>query len=92
MKNYRNKAKYAVDFAKDFAADLVGNIPKLTVNSGKEVVIEGKCAILEYTSEKIRASCGKMKISVTGRALNVGLLDNCALVVRGVVCGVFFEE
>ena len=92
MKNYRKKAKEAVHIASDIARDIVGNIPKITVNSGKEVVIDGKCRIIEYGSEKISAVCGRMKINILGRALNVGLLDKCALVVRGVVTGVYFEE
>ena len=89
MKNYTSKAKKVV---RRIADDIVDEIPKITVNGGREVIIEGKCKILEYKEQKICSACGKMRVSVSGRALNVGLLDKCALVVRGVVSGVWFEE
>ncbi len=98
MKNYRKKALSAIPTAVSVAEksglpiDVLGGYPMVTVKSGRELIIEGKCRLLEYCGEKIGIACGKVRITVNGRGLNVRLMDSCALVVAGVICAVVFEE
>ena len=98
MKNYRKKAVPAIPATVAVAEksglpiDLLGGYPMVTVKSGRELIVEGKCRLLEYCGEKIGIACGKVRISVSGRGLNVSLMDSCALVVAGVICAVVFEE
>ena len=98
MKNYRKKANPGIPVAVSIAeksglpVDVLGGYPLVTIRSGREIVVEGKCRILEYCGEKIGIICGKVRLTVAGRGLNVRLMDSCSLVVAGVIGSVVFEE
>lgn len=98
MKNYRKKPRTSIPVSVELSEksglplDILGGYPQIVIRSGRELVIEGKCRLLEYGAEKISAACGKVRLTVSGRGLNVCLMDSCALVVKGVICAVFFEE
>lgn len=72
--------------------DVLGGYPQIRIYYGRELVIEGKCRLAEYTSENVCALCRKLKITVAGRALCVKLMDEHALVVCGVISAISFEE
>ena len=98
MKNYRKQssretsALLAVAQKSGLPLDVLGGYPKIVVKSGRELIVEGKCRILEYCAERIGIICGRVKIKVEGRGLNVTLMDSSALALSGVICAVFFEE
>ena len=98
MKNNRKNLSDAIPVAVSLARksgipiDILGGYPSIKILSGHEIIIEGRCRLLEYSRERICAVCGKMKVAVTGRGLDVRLMDGDALIIIGMITALLFEE
>jgi sporulation protein YqfC len=98
LKNYRKKSNNfrrvstVVSEKTGLPVDVLDGYPQIKLYCGRELIIEGRCRISEYTPETVRAVCRRVKITVSGRALTVKLMDEQALVVCGVIQSVSFEE
>ena len=98
MKNYRKnvveKTSVAQKLSKksELPFDVLAGFPQIKIRSGRELIVEGKCRLTEYSCEKIGVLCLGTEMTVTGRGLNVCHMDSKALVISGIICAVFFEE
>ncbi|MBR5552301.1 MAG: YabP/YqfC family sporulation protein [Clostridia bacterium] len=98
MKNYRKndveKTSVAQKLSKkiELPIDVLAGFPQIKITSGRELIVEGRCRLTEYSCEKIGISCSENVITVVGRGLNVCHMDSKALVVSGIICALFFEE
>lgn len=72
--------------------DVLKGYPYLQLYGGRRLIIEGACRLLDYGDESLCAQCGKVRIRVSGRKINVGLMDPEALIVSGYIQSVSFEE
>ncbi len=71
--------------------DLLCGYPYLQLFSNRELLIEGVYGLCEYTSEKICVNVGKKKLSISGRSLNLGRLNNKNMSVTGYITNIEFE-
>ncbi len=98
MKNNRKNISQSIPVAVSLAQksgipiDILSGYPQIKILSGHELIVEGRCRLLEYSTERICAVCGKTKLAVTGRGLDVRLMDENALVVIGLITALLFEE
>lgn len=70
--------------------EMMGTAPYLQFNSNREVTLDGCKGILEYQSEVIRVSTGKMVIVFKGRGLNIKCLNTTSIVIAGYIINVEF--
>lgn len=73
-----------------FCKEFVGLSPYLQFNSNREVTLDGCKGILEYQTEIIRISTGKMVIAFKGRGLNIKCLTATSVVIKGYITSVEF--
>lgn len=73
-----------------FCKEIMGMSPYLQFNSNREVTLDGCKGILEYQTEIIRISTGKMVIAFKGRTLNIKCLTSTSVVIKGYITSVEF--
>lgn len=96
MKKNRNKHPSAlaaqISERTNLPVDALGSFPRILLNAGHELMIEGSCRIAGYSETCLHAVCGRHTVSVTGLALRVKLMNETALVVCGTIRSVSFDE
>ena len=65
--------------------------PHIEILSNKEIVIDGKCTVLEYTDCAVRICCGQNIIKFIGRDLNINNISAGGIKINGYVCTIDFD-
>ena len=63
----------------------------MEVDSCREVLLEGSCALKEYEDEKIVICCAKTDITFSGIDLSIDDLSNDQLRISGRLSGISFH-
>lgn len=64
---------------------------RMEVDSCREVLLEGSCALKEYEDEKIVICCAKTDITFSGIDLSIDDLSNDQLRISGRLSGISFH-
>lgn len=98
LKNYRNSAKRRIPVCVSVSEktgmpfDTISGYPQITVSYGRQICVEGKCRISEYTSEVLKLRCKGVCVLLEGKNIRVKLMDDEALVAVGAIKRICFEE
>ncbi len=58
---------------------------KITINSNKEIIIEGLRNVLEYEQEKIKLNLGNKTLLILGTNLTINSLTINGVVITGII-------
>ncbi len=74
---------YSVKNKSKFFSELKIEYPQLTIQSNKEIVVEGCKGIIEYNKDSIKISVGKMQMLFCGDDLTLKSLNPDNIVLTG---------
>lgn len=66
--------------------------PEITLTGNKKATVEGMSEIIEYTSDTVKLSLGKMMLSFSGDSLSITELENERITVSGDIFSLSFSS
>lgn len=72
----------------ELPAELLDDIPRLTLTGGSRVLVENHHEMLAYTDELIEVGCGRLRLRIRGEKLLLRAMDRNELLVTGKIYGV----
>ena len=63
--------------------ELIPGQGKLTLNGGRQALVEGQRGLLEYTAERIVVSFGREKLALMGDGLTIRAMNAGELLISG---------
>ena len=59
---------------------------RLTLDGGRQALVEGQRGILEYTPERIVVSFGREKLTLAGNGLRLRAMNGSEILIAGRIC------
>ncbi len=75
----------------DIPQDTIGNLSHIEIAGNTRVLIEGCKGILEYETDRIRISTGKMMVKFTGRNLSLRCMNGENAEIEGFFTSIEFS-
>lgn len=72
----------------ELPAELLDDMPRLTLTGGNSVLVENHRELLAYTGEMIEVGCGRLHLRIRGEALLLRAMDRSELLVTGTIYSV----
>ncbi|MCL1820974.1 MAG: sporulation protein [Oscillospiraceae bacterium] len=74
----------------DLPADIVADLPRISIIGGGEILIENHRGILLYNDTDIHVGGGKVVIKLHGHRMCVGAMNSNELSIKGKLLGIDF--
>ena len=72
----------------DLPGELLGDVPRLTLTGGAQVLIENRRELLSYSDETVEIGCGRLRLRILGKDLCLRSMDREELLITGRIFGV----
>lgn len=94
LKKRLRMKKTAIQVAKlfDIPTDVMSNLPTIQLFGDRKIIFEGVKSVAEYGTERIAMASGKLKISVSGKELDIRYIDDKSAVIEGKINAVELER
>ena len=88
QKNSENIKK--INSILEFPSGLLRGGIHIEMRSNEEAILDGRCAVLEYTEACVRINTGILTLYFSGKNLEIKNLSDTGLTVTGCICSVEF--